>query len=71
MNWQPTNELRWVVRHFSEPYTDTWNIRLDEAGRVETHRRCSVKTLQQKWIDHPNQELADEEWRDVPVEEEA
>ena len=70
MNWQPTNELRWVVRHFSEPYTDTWNIRINEAGRVETHRRWSVKTLQQKWIKE-SAEGTWYEWRDVPVGEEA
>ena len=67
MNWQPTNDLRWVVRRFSEPYTDTWNIRINEAGRVETHRRWSVKTLQQKWVAQVNEAVTDEEWRDVEV----
>ena len=69
MNWQPTCELRWVVRHFSEPFQDYWNTRLDEAGNVIDKRRWSVKTLQQKWL--CRDDGAEYQWRDVPVEEEA
>ena len=70
MNWQPTPELRWVVRHFSEPFQDHWNTRLDEAGNVIDKRRWSVKTLQQKWIKE-SAEGTWYEWSDVPVGEEA
>ena len=58
----PTPELRWVVRHFSEPYKDHWNIRLDECGNVEAERKWDVKVLQQKWVD---QFAFKDEWRDV------
>ena len=68
MNWQPTNELRWVVRHYSVPYKDTWNIRFDECGNVETHRKWSVPVLQQKWLCRDDGAV---DWRDVPVEKEA
>ena len=76
MNWQPTCELRFVIRHFSEPYTDTWNIRLDGHGNVETHRKWSVQVLQQKWVgDGPRNAYGEmfntrEEWRDVPTAKE-
>ena len=52
MNWQPTCEMRWQERH------PNYNLITGE----------HFKVLQQKWIDHPNPELADEEWRDVPTE---
>lgn len=74
MNWQPTNELRFVIRHFSEPYTDTWNIRIDATGKVETHRKWSVQVLQQKCFGggtlNAYGEVFNEryEWRDVPTE---
>lgn len=76
MSWQPTCELRWIVRHFSEPYKDTWNIRLDEVGNVETERKWDVHVLQQKWINRtdPDYYAAQPdptEWRDVPIGEEA
>lgn len=79
MNWQPTCDFKCVIRHFSKPYTDTWNIRINEAGEVETHCKWSEKVLVQKWIDadSPIRVVVDGkfvpefEWRDIPVEKEA
>ena len=56
MNWQPTCELRW----------------LEYLQMIDDRTGVRKQKLQQKWVDVGYDRLPyDEEWRDVPVEEEA
>lgn len=64
-NWIPTNELRFVERT-----TEYENINLTTKETTWTSK--TVRILQQKWITESfaGFKSKQEEWRDVPVEEE-
>ena len=59
MNWQPSNELRWVEQTVEIPVGN------------ECVRVVQEKVLQQKWLRQPTEAMIEVEWRDVPMEKEA